>query len=53
MTKEYCKDMEFRCKHLFTFRSVMPRKHIIVHGERESKLKQAKSKQTVIYLKLN
>ena len=52
MTKESCKDMEFRCKHLFTFRSVTPRKHIIEHEESESKLKQAKSKQTVIYHKL-
>ena len=52
MTKEYYRDMEFRYKSLFIFRSVMPRKHIIEYGEIESKLKQAKSKQTLVYHKL-
>ena len=49
-TKEYYKDMEFRCKHLVTFRSVMPMQ--TYNWERDSKLIQAKSTQTAIYHKL-
>lgn len=42
MIKEYCKDMEFRCKYFFIFRLVMFRKYIIEYEESELKFKQIK-----------
>lgn len=51
MIKEYCKDMEFRCKYFFIFRLVMFRKYIIKYEESGLKFKQVKLKQIVIYYK--